>query len=454
MGEKLGLKAQRRLEKMGVEIQLDAMVTKIDADGIVVKEKDGTERRIDAACKVWSAGVPASPLGKILTDQSDGTEVDRAGRVIVEHDLTIKGHRNVFVIGDLMAVPGVPGQAQGAIQGAKYATKHILGGLKGENPEQRPPFKYFDKGSMATVSRFSAVAQVGKIEFGGFIAWVSWLALHLYYLVGYRSRIMTIFSWAVTFLGRGRGRWPRPSSGLARASRSSRSNARNTRSWREASCSTPPRPPNSTRRRRRPSSRPAERRAPRRGPDTMPETISGHGGVHVVAAAQAHGVSTMFTLSGGHIFPIYDGAVHAGPPLRMIDVRAEHTAVFAAEATGKLTRSPGLAVVTAGPGVTNAVSADHAGVLRGLAAGGARWARCDHELGQGQPAGTRPPAAAGVGHQARRDRRVDRDHRGGGRRRIPAGRHRAPWTGVPGLSDRSVVRPRRRAHAAADPRRW
>ena len=88
----------------------------------------------------------------------------------------------------------------------------------------------------------------------------------------------------------------------------------------------------------------------------MAETISGHGGVHVVAAAQAHGVSTMFTLSGGHIFPIYDGAVHADPPLRMIDVRAEHTAVFAAEATGKLTRSPGLAVVTAGPGVTNAVS--------------------------------------------------------------------------------------------------
>jgi NADH dehydrogenase len=205
MGEKLGRKAAERLQKMGVEIQLDAMVTKIDADGIVVKEKDGTERRIDAVCKVWSAGVQGSPLGKILADQSDGTEVDRAGRVIVEPDLTIKGHRNVFVIGDLMAVPGVPGQAQGAIQGAKYATKHIQGGLKGENPEQRPPFKYFDKGSMATVSRFSAVAQVGKIEFGGFIAWVSWLALHLYYLVGYRSRIMTIFSWAVTFLGRNRG---------------------------------------------------------------------------------------------------------------------------------------------------------------------------------------------------------------------------------------------------------
>ncbi|HEY5854129.1 MAG TPA: NAD(P)/FAD-dependent oxidoreductase [Aldersonia sp.] len=205
MGEKLGLKAQRRLEKMGVEIQLNAMVTNVDADGIVVKEKDGTERRIDAVCKVWSAGVQASPLGKMLVDQSDGTEVDRAGRVVVEPDLTIKGHRNVFVVGDLMSVPGVPGQAQGAIQGAKYATKHILGSLKGEDPEQRPPFKYFDKGSMATVSRFSAVAQVGKLEFGGFIAWISWLALHLYYLVGYRSRIMTVISWFVTFLGRGRG---------------------------------------------------------------------------------------------------------------------------------------------------------------------------------------------------------------------------------------------------------
>uniref|UniRef100_UPI0008355CD2 NAD(P)/FAD-dependent oxidoreductase n=1 Tax=Aldersonia kunmingensis TaxID=408066 RepID=UPI0008355CD2 len=205
MGEKLGLKAQRRLEKMGVEIQLNAMVTGVDADGLTVKEKDGTERRIDAVCKVWSAGVQASPLGKLIADQSDGTEVDRAGRVVVEPDLTVKGHRNVFVVGDLMSVPGVPGQAQGAIQGSTYAAKQIKAELKGADPEQRKPFSYFDKGSMATVSRFSAVAQVGKLEFGGFLAWIGWLGLHLYYLVGYRSRLMTVISWFVTFLGRGRG---------------------------------------------------------------------------------------------------------------------------------------------------------------------------------------------------------------------------------------------------------
>ncbi|EUA68654.1 putative membrane NADH dehydrogenase ndhA [Mycobacterium xenopi 4042] len=117
MGKKLGLKAQRRLEKMDVEIQLNAMVTAVDYYGITVQDKDGSQRRIQCACKVWAAGVQASPLGKILAEQSDGTETDRAGRVLVQPDLTVKGHPNVFVVGDLMAVPGVPGMAQGAIQG-------------------------------------------------------------------------------------------------------------------------------------------------------------------------------------------------------------------------------------------------------------------------------------------------------------------------------------------------
>ena len=205
MGPKLGLKAQRRLEKMGVEVKLNTMVTDVDYMGLTVKEKDGDEYRIECAVKVWSAGVQASPLGKQIAEQSDGTEVDRAGRVVVEPDLTVKGHPNVFVVGDLMSVPGVPGQAQGAIQGAVYATKHIKAGLKGEEPAARNPFKYFDIGSMATVSRFSAVCQIGKLEFGGFLAWLAWLGLHLYYLVGGRNRLMAVISWFVTFLGRGRG---------------------------------------------------------------------------------------------------------------------------------------------------------------------------------------------------------------------------------------------------------
>ena len=160
----------------------------VDYKGITVKDKDGTERRIECACKVWAAGVQASPLGKMIAEQSDGTEVDRAGRVVVEPDLTVKGHPNVFVVGDLMSVPGVPGMAQGAIQGAHYATKVIKHAVKGhDDPANRKPFKYFDKGSMATISRFSAVAKVGKLEFGGFIAWLAWLVLHLYYLIGHRT---------------------------------------------------------------------------------------------------------------------------------------------------------------------------------------------------------------------------------------------------------------------------
>lgn len=204
MGPKLGLKAQRRLEKMGVEVKLNTMVTDVDYMGLTVKE-DGAEHRIEAAVKVWSAGVQASPLGKQIAEQSDGTEVDRAGRVLVEPDLTVKGHPNVFVIGDLMSVPGVPGMAQGAIQGAVYATKQIKSELKSSAaPGERKPFKYLNKGSMATVSRFSAVCQIGKVEFGGFLAWLAWLGLHLYYLVGSRNRIVAVYSWFITFLGRGR----------------------------------------------------------------------------------------------------------------------------------------------------------------------------------------------------------------------------------------------------------
>ncbi len=204
MGEKLGKKAQTRLEKMGVEIQLGAMVTDVDRNGITVKDSDGTVRRIECATKVWSAGVSASPLGRDLAQQSDA-EVDRAGRVKVLPDLSVPGHPNVFVVGDMAAVEGVPGMAQGAIQGAKYAAKAIKAELKGANPAEREPFQYFDKGSMATVSRFSAVAKIGKLEFGGFIAWLAWLVLHLVYLVGFKTKITTLLSWTVTFLSTARG---------------------------------------------------------------------------------------------------------------------------------------------------------------------------------------------------------------------------------------------------------
>ena len=212
MGANLGNKAQARLQKLGVEIQLGARVVDVDRDGLTVKDPDGTTRRIESACKVWSAGVSASPLGRQIAEQA-GAEVDRSGRVNVLPDLTIAGHPNVFVIGDMASVPGVPGMAQGAIQGAQYAARAIRAELKAANPvvrepfhrAARDPFRYFDKGSMATVSRFSAVAKIGRLEISGFVAWVAWLLLHLAYLVGFKSKITTLISWTTTFLTMNRG---------------------------------------------------------------------------------------------------------------------------------------------------------------------------------------------------------------------------------------------------------
>jgi len=203
-GAKLGERAAVRLRKMGVEIELGAMVTDVDRNGITVKDSDGTVRRIESQCKVWSAGVSASPLGSDLAEQS-AVELDRAGRVKVLPDLSVPGYPNVFVIGDMAAVEGVPGVAQGAIQGAKYAATMIKAELAGADPAQREPFQYFDKGSMATVSRFSAVAKIGPVEFSGLIAWLAWLVLHLVYLVGFKTKVSTLLSWTVTFLSTHRG---------------------------------------------------------------------------------------------------------------------------------------------------------------------------------------------------------------------------------------------------------
>jgi NADH:ubiquinone reductase (H+-translocating) len=212
MGANLGGKAQARLQKLGVEIQVGATVVDVDRDGLTVRDSDGTTRRIESACKIWSAGVAASPLGAQIAEQA-GAEVDRVGRVKVLPDLTIPGYPNVFVIGDMASVPGVPGMAQGATQGAKYAARAIKADLEVANPNVRAPFynairdpfHYVDKGSMATVSRFSAVAKIGRLEISGFAAWIAWLLLHLVYLVGFKSKLTTVISWTVTFLTTNRG---------------------------------------------------------------------------------------------------------------------------------------------------------------------------------------------------------------------------------------------------------
>jgi NADH dehydrogenase len=145
--------------------------------------------------------VQASELGAQLAEQS-GAGLDRAGRVNVNDDLTLPGHPEVFVVGDMAALKGYPGVAQVAIQGARYAADQIKRRLAGQDP--RGPFEYHDKGSMATISRFSAVASIGKLHLSGFAAWVLWLAIHLVYIIGFKHRLTTLLHWAVSFVGRGR----------------------------------------------------------------------------------------------------------------------------------------------------------------------------------------------------------------------------------------------------------
>ncbi len=200
-GKKLGEKTQASLEKRGVEVRLGAMVVDVDEFGLEIKEKDGTRVRIEAATKVWAAGVQASPLGKQLADQT-GASLDRAGRISVNPDLTLPGHPEVFVVGDMISLDNLPGVAQVAIQGAKYVAKEISNRLEGKAPQG--PFKYFDKGSMATISRFSAVALVGPLKLSGFIAWLMWLAVHLVYLTGFKNRLSALGHWLVSFIGTGR----------------------------------------------------------------------------------------------------------------------------------------------------------------------------------------------------------------------------------------------------------
>ena len=201
-GERLGRKTQKSLERSGVEVILGAIVTDVDADSVTWRTADGETVRVPSAAKVWAAGVRGNELGEILAQQT-GVTLDRAGRVEVDEHLAIPGHPEITVIGDLAAVPGVPGVAQGAIQGAGYVARRIAAAAAGR-PVDPAPFSYFDKGSMATISKFAAVVKVGRLELTGFIAWVAWLFLHLLYIAGFKSRVTTLLHWAISFLGSGR----------------------------------------------------------------------------------------------------------------------------------------------------------------------------------------------------------------------------------------------------------
>ncbi|MET0424605.1 MAG: NAD(P)/FAD-dependent oxidoreductase [Actinoplanes sp.] len=204
-GDHLSTRALRQLHLLGVEVELNTMVVGMDASGIEVDSERG-HQRIPSMTKVWAAGVAAPPLARQLAE-STGAPADRAGRIHVERDLTVPGHPEIFVLGDMMNLKDekdvqLPGVAQVAIQGGKYAAGQIKRRLAGKAPDG--PFKYFDKGSMATISRFSAVASIGKIHLSGFLAWLLWVAVHLLYLVGFKNRVTAVLHWAVSFLGSGR----------------------------------------------------------------------------------------------------------------------------------------------------------------------------------------------------------------------------------------------------------
>ena len=200
-GAKLGTKTQHELERLGVEVMLGAMVTHVDERGIEVAYQDETTRRIDSVTKIWAAGVQASPLGRQL-GESTGASVDRAGRLGVNADLTLPGYPEIFVVGDMIDLDSLPGVAQVAIQGSKYAAKEIDRRQSGK-PGQGP-FHYSDKGSMAIISRFRAVASVGKLRLSGVIAWLMWLAVHLVYITGFKNQFSALLKWAIAFVGRTR----------------------------------------------------------------------------------------------------------------------------------------------------------------------------------------------------------------------------------------------------------
>jgi len=206
-GDHLSTRALQQLHRLGVEVELNTKVVNVDRTGIEVDSERG-HQRIPSMTKVWAAGVAAPTLARKIAETT-GAETDRAGRIMVNPDLTVPGHPEIFVLGDMMNLTDpksgrpLPGVAQVAMQGGRYAADTIKGRLK--RKPAGDPFKYFDKGSMATISRFSAVASVGsKIRLSGFIAWVMWLVVHVFYLVGFKNRFTTVVHWAVSFLGRGR----------------------------------------------------------------------------------------------------------------------------------------------------------------------------------------------------------------------------------------------------------
>lgn len=187
----LSTQTERQLKNLGVDVRTGAVVTHVDGFGVSV----GRER-IKTRTILWAAGVEASPIVKSL-----GVPLDRAGRVLVQPDLTIPGQENVYVVGDLAACRYqegfVPGVAPAAMQQGKHAAKNIAHALRNE---PKLPFHYFDKGSMATIGRFAGVAVFGRWHLYGFTAWITWLVVHIFFLIGFRNRLVVLFEWALAYV--------------------------------------------------------------------------------------------------------------------------------------------------------------------------------------------------------------------------------------------------------------
>ena len=194
--DELSQKARAQLEKLGVEVRTSTLVTAIDDHGV-----QAGDERIEARTALWTAGVKASGVGASL-----GAPLDRAGRVEVREDLTVPGHDEVFVVGDLASAQSrdkpVPGVAPAAIQGGQHAARCIRRRLAGRG---NVPFRYRDKGSLATIGRAAGVADFGRVRVSGFVAWVLWLTVHVFFLIGFRNRVFVLLTWAWSYVTFQRG---------------------------------------------------------------------------------------------------------------------------------------------------------------------------------------------------------------------------------------------------------
>ncbi len=199
-GKDLARKAVKELERLGVELRMGARVVGVDAGGVDIEEPGGITSRLEAYTTVWAAGVEASPLAAALAEAT-GAELDQSGRIAVLDDLTLRGHPEVFVVGDMMSLRNLPGVAEVAIQGGLYAANTIVRRLQGKASR---PFKYRDLGSAATIGRFRSVVDFRGLRLSGFPGWVVWGFVHLTFLTGFGNRVTTLLTWTRSFIGRGR----------------------------------------------------------------------------------------------------------------------------------------------------------------------------------------------------------------------------------------------------------